>query len=428
MKPTRVLVYPGEAENAFEVARALQKVAWIEVIGASSRAGHSRFIYAHCVEDAPDIDDPRFAAWIRDLDNEGDIHAIIPTHDHVAWRIHQVDVPSKIRLIGSSAATSAVCASKREMASRLARFDWHPAVHDAVPDSFPVFAKPDRSAGGKGAYRLDNRNDYERFFQEHSRAGYLVTEFLPGSEYTVDCFTDRHGILRFVGPRSREGIRAGISMQSAPLPAEPFQRIAEDLNRSLQFRGYWFFQTKLDRHLQHRFLEVSCRAAAGIGLHRQVGVNLPLLSLLDGLDIEVSILQQSFPVSVSRSLVPRYRINITYSRLYLDLDDTLIIRGQVNLAAIGLLLQARRRGIECNLITRHDGDPCTTLRNMHIAPSIFHRIIHLDWQQRKHDYIEADSIFIDNSFAERQLVSERCRIPVFDVDAIPALLDHHGEF
>jgi hypothetical protein len=30
MKPTRVLVYPGEAENAFEVARALQKVAWIE--------------------------------------------------------------------------------------------------------------------------------------------------------------------------------------------------------------------------------------------------------------------------------------------------------------------------------------------------------------------------------------------------------------
>lgn len=422
MTTLTVLVYPAEAENAFEVARALRGRESIKVIGASSRRGHARFVFDDCIEDAPNIDDAAFDPWLDRLQRDKQINAFLPTHDHVAWRIHHAKRPTGLRLIGSSAATAAICASKLEMTGVLRHFEWHPQVHDATPASFPVFAKPDRSAGGKGTARLDNLKAWTDFFDHHPREHYLVTDYLPGAEFTVDCFTDRHGKLLFVGPRSREAIRAGIAMQSQAISAEPFLQIARDLHATLEFRGYWFFQTKLDIYGKHRFLEASCRAAAGIGLHRQAGVNLPLLGLLDGFDRDVSILRQPFTVRASRALTVAYDLPISFSRLYIDLDDTLLIAGQPNVTAMALVYGCRQRRIRCHLITRHAGDPIATLRSVLIEPAIFDEIIHLDWSQKKQDFIQPDSIFIDNSFAEREAVSSRCGIPVFDVDAIPTLL------
>ena len=45
----------------------------------------------------------------------------------------------------------------------------------------------------------------------------IVCEYLPGEEYTVDCFSDReHGLL-FAGARVRRRTRNGISVNTAPV-------------------------------------------------------------------------------------------------------------------------------------------------------------------------------------------------------------------
>ena len=38
-------------------------------------------------------------------------------------------------------------------------------------------------------------------------------------------------------------------------------------------------------------------------------------------------------------------------------------------------------------------------------------------------YIHPDSLFIDDSFAERKRVKEACGIPVFDLDMVESLLN-----
>jgi len=59
-----------------------------------------------------------------------------------------------------------------------------------------------------------------------------------------------------------------------------------------------------------------------------------------------------------------------------------------------------------------------------IHRGLFSKIIHLDGGEGKDSYVSTkNSIFIDDSFAERVRVAERCGIPVFDVSNIEALLD-----
>lgn len=54
---------------------------------------------------------------------------------------------------------------------------------------------------------------------------------------------------------------------------------------------------------------------------------------------------------------------------------------------------------------------------------MFDRVIHLGAEEKKSDHIDCqDAIFIDDSFAERQDVARRKKIPVFAPDMVEALL------
>ena len=75
------------------------------------------------------------------------------------------------------------------------------------------------------------------------------------------------------------------------------------------------------------------------------------------------------------------------------------------------------------LISKHVGDLDQELRRFCIHPGLFDRIIRLDQSQSKLPYIQPDSIFIDDSFAERRRIHEGCGVPVFDLDMIESLID-----
>ena len=73
----------------------------------------------------------------------------------------------------------------------------------------------------------------------------LILEYLPGREYTIDCFTNRHGKLHFCN-RARQRIRIsnGISVSSKTVNNPKFIELAEKINKVLSFQGVWFFQVK----------------------------------------------------------------------------------------------------------------------------------------------------------------------------------------
>jgi hypothetical protein len=284
----------------------------------------------------------------------------------------------------------------------------------------PVFAKPREGQGSVGARCVSSTQGVAEIGPDD-----IVTEFLPGKELTVDCLTDHHGKLRVVSPRERQRIMAGICVRGITREADSRLRdIAEKINARLAFMGLWFFQVKEDACGNYKLLEVAARCAGTMCITRARGYNLPLLSLYVGLKEDFSVIKQSYEVVADRALLSRYRLGFDYDTVYMDFDDTVIVRGRVNLNVIRFVYQCRNQGKRVILLTRHDGDINEALKTHALSENLFHEIIHLGQEDDKIRSMKADrALLVDNAFAERLNAVNQIGIPVFDVDTVEALLD-----
>jgi len=286
---------------------------------------------------------------------------------------------------------------------------------------FPVFLKPDRGEGSRGARKAASLQDWETALKTDPTI--LAMEYLPGPEYTVDCFTDRHGTLRFAGPRERVRTSGGISMHTRPVKDAQLVEAADRINEALALRGAWFFQMKRDLRGELALLEIAPRVSGGMGLYRNLGVNLPLLSVYDGAGKDVEIDALEYDISLDRALVSRFQVDIRYDHVYVDLDDTLVTPDGVDPLLAAFLFQCRNQGKKLHLLTRHGGNAPETLA-LNALAGVFHTVTQVTGEQRKSAYITfRDAIFIDDSFSERREVHQALGIPVFAPDAVESLLD-----
>ena len=88
-------------------------------------------------------------------------------------------------------------------------------------------------------------------------------------------------------------------MDTAAATNPDFETLAGRINEALEMRGAWFFQVKENSQRKLVLLEIAPRIAGSMGLVRNQGVNLPLLSLYDAADLDVVISSNNFSM-VSR--------------------------------------------------------------------------------------------------------------------------------
>ena len=160
-----------------------------------------------------------------------------------------------------------------------------------------------------------------------------------------------------------------------------------------------------------------------MGATRNRGANLPLLTLYNFWGYDVDLVINDNQELVDRAFISRFQTDLRYSRVYVDFDDTLVLGDKVNTQLIAFLYQARNEGKELYLLTRHACDVREDLRRFGIAESLFDAIYWVRGEDTKIAYIQPDSLFIDDSFAERKRVKEACGIPVFDLDMVESLLN-----
>ena len=109
----------------------------------------------------------------------------------------------------------------------------------------------------------------------------IICEYLPGEEYTIDCFSDRERGLLFAGARRRRRIRNGIAVNTVTEQLPEVWGIAETIGNELRLRGAWFFQLERVSGGELTLLEVAPRIAGAMAAHRVMGVNVPLLSIFE---------------------------------------------------------------------------------------------------------------------------------------------------
>jgi hypothetical protein len=187
----------------------------------------------------------------------------------------------------------------------------------------------------------------------------------------------------------------------------------------------WFFQVKENKEGDLVLMEIAPRIAGTMGMYRNLGVNFALLSLFDKQSIPTEILRNSCPITLDRCFQNKFKIDVPFSDVYVDFDDTLIINDKVNQNVVSFLYQCLNNELNIYLITKHLGDIREALHSYKISESIFKEIYHLSPDENKSDFIKKEgAIFLDDSFLERKKVSQTLGIPCFSVDMVESLINY----
>lgn len=418
-----VLIFPAGTEIGLEIFHALRNSKEIRVFGAGAPvSSHAPFIFENYFT-IPHVDEAEWLPGIIKLCLENKVDYIFPAHDDAitALVLHRNEIPAVILAPPLNACQ--ITRSKRATYKNLEGLIKVPRVFDGVPSNseYPVFVKPNIGQGSQGAQLINNREELS--FAAANLIDPLVCEYLPGEEYTIDCFSDRKKGLLFAGARVRTRTRNGIAVGTSSVDLSECRNMAIKIQDRLGLYGPWFFQVKRDVAGRLTLLEVAPRIAGSMSLHRVVGVNFPMLAIYEAEGKDLDLIVNKGAVRLDRALSNRYKHDISFTDLYIDLDDTIIIKERINTDAINLIYKCINNKIRVHLLTRHSGDLVKTLAK-HRLQGLFDDIHHLDGTSKKSSYISgAAPIFLDDSFSERLEVHEVLRIPTYDCSMIEILIN-----
>ena len=204
-------------------------------------------------------------------------------------------------LIIADTDTAEMCRSKKKTYATLKDVIDVPRIYDSANAvaEYPVFIKPDQGQGSVGARKIENAEELKAVDFDK----YVVMEYLPGKEYTVDCFTNADGKLIYAKGRGRKRIKNGISVNAVFDDNPKFMEIAEKINSAISQKGGWFFQLREDKEGKLKLLEVAARIAGTSAISRNIGANLPLMSVdvFDGASIDDVVLNDGY-IELDRAL------------------------------------------------------------------------------------------------------------------------------
>ena len=417
MRSIKVLVFPCGSEVGLEIHRSLKYSRHIELFGASSVKDHGKFVYENYISALPFIDDEEFLKSLKGIVDQYKIDFIYPAMDSVMAVLKNVEKHLNCQVIASCAETTNICLSKYETYKILHNTVKVPIQYDQLSDvkKYPVFLKPIVGYGSKGTKLVKAKEEGKQHLLENPDS--LILEFLPGDEYTVDCFTDRRGNLLFVGPRSRSRIKTGISVNTSTLSDNgEFYSFAQRVNNTISLRGAWFFQVKRNIRGELTLLEVASRIGGSSGVFRPKGINFALLTLWDFMGKDVKIIENKISVEMDRALSCDFKIDFEFDTAYFDFDDLLIVNNKVNSELVKFIYDLVNQNKKVVLITKHKMNIMKSLKKYKLI-GLFDDIIHLPQDEKKSEYISnSKAIFFDDSFEERKDVFENCGIPTFSFD------------
>ena len=280
MKKRKILIFPAGTEIAFEILNSLKYSKFVEIYGGTSVDDHSEFVYDNLIKGFPYVNVPGFVDFLNEVIKQYGIEYIYPAHDDASFYLSKYSESINAVVVSSCHETVKICRSKSITYEYFNDCCFIPKTYDSIEsvNKYPVFVKPAVGQGSVGARKI---NSYDELKTEISCNNDLVIcEYLPGMEYTVDCFTDGEGALRVVKFRNRERIKSGISVRSRELEVDSaVTEIASAINSKLSFKGAWFFQLKKNQDGEYRLMEVSARIPGTMGVSRNLGINFPLLTL-----------------------------------------------------------------------------------------------------------------------------------------------------
>lgn len=229
--------------------------------------------------DAPGYRD----ALVRCCADRG-IRVVVPTRDGELSVL--ADARADLAAVGATAVVSDrsaldLCQDKRRFAAACVEQGLSTPRTYAVgeaPERFPVFVRPVRGAGGKGARRIDSAAELP------SGEDLLVQDLETAPEYTIDVLMDLAGQPLQAVARERLLVRDGEAVKSRVVDAPDLTDPALRLCAGLGLVGHNVVQAFRAPGSAPRFIEVNPRFGGASNLSIRAGLASPerLLQIVEG--------------------------------------------------------------------------------------------------------------------------------------------------
>lgn len=439
----KVLITPTGTQTAVEIIKALRDYPEIELFGCdtdSLNVGFRMIKPSHTLLTSHFIYDPKFFSLLEKYVEEKGIDLVYPTHDWFIIPFAERGRIGRARFMVPPVETASVIISKESIYNYLGETIRVPQIYspDKIsPSDYPVFVKPKKGRGSEQANKVNNEEEKTLFLNIIDEP--LFLEYLPGTEYTVDCVGDMNGKLRVTVIRERIKILRGISVIARVVENNKIVDIAERITSELVLPGAWFFQIREDRKGRPTLLEINARIGGTTCLSRVAGVNLPYLSVLLFMGQKLDYIPPPLSgVCVTRYITEEYLFSPErkFKCVIWDMDDTLWY-GRYEENAMppkegveSILVELKQKGIIQCLVSRNPyltnakEKEITTLLKQNGIPEVFSCIEINDIPKSEIIRKIANNfnlhlkeiIFIDDAFSERGEV-RRNASGVFVLDA-----------
>lgn len=325
------------APGAAGILKCLAADPQIEVVTADvNQESAGNYLSKEFVQ-IPRADDPAFIETLLAVCRQKNIHVVLPlvTRELMHFATHINDFEMAGTRISITAPASLEIANNK---SRLYEFlQWRgiPVPEFRIVETVDQFTraleelgypgnsvcfKPSLSNGSRGfriiaesvneadllfnhkpANSFIRKADAVRILSSAAFPELLVSEYLPGPEYSVDCLCNQ-GVAVAIVPRLRKKMINGISVEGEFLKEEAIMDYCSRIIHELKLNGNIGIQVKQAANGTFLILEINPRVQGTISAALGAGINLPLLAVKQslGIPIELAALEVKWGVKFIR--------------------------------------------------------------------------------------------------------------------------------
>jgi carbamoyl-phosphate synthase large subunit len=175
-----------------------------------------------------------------------------------------------------------VCLDKLALAERCAghvpvpRTERLDQVSDPESWTYPVMVKPRTGSGSRGISVVESSQALVRM---DASADFLVQQYLPGAEYSIDVLADVAGHVVASVPRLRERVDSGVSVAGRTVHDSELERLGAAVATAAGLTYVANVQFRRDADGRPALLEVNPRFPGTMPLTVASGIDMPLMAL-----------------------------------------------------------------------------------------------------------------------------------------------------
>lgn len=186
-----------------------------------------------------------------------------------------------IELLLAPGPALSVCLDKLALAHRCAGVVRVPRTEilgetDPGSWSYPVVVKPRRGSGSRDISIVESGADLARLALD---PGFLIQEFLPGEEFSIDVLADVNGQVIASVPRVRSRVDSGVSVAGRTVHDPGLERFGADVMTAAGLTYIANVQARRDTAGRPALLEVNPRVPGTLPLTMASGIDMPRLAL-----------------------------------------------------------------------------------------------------------------------------------------------------